>query len=89
MFKTDSENYFDFACESAQSFICLLRQLHCFLQIDDVNTVSGGKDVGSHSWIPFAGLVTEVDACFEQVLHGNCGHSNLNTGKILRLELLI
>ncbi len=39
------------------------------LQVDDVDAVPLREDVGSHLGVPPAGLMTEVYACFEKLLH--------------------
>jgi hypothetical protein len=39
-----------------------------------VNTVSLSKDVLSHFGIPLLGRVTEVNACFKQLLDGDFEH---------------
>ena len=44
------------------------------LQVDDVNTVALSEDVLSHLGVPAAGLMTEVYAGFQQVLHRNDSH---------------
>src|SRR5205085_3905372 len=45
------------------------------LQVDDVDAVALGEDVAFHLRIPAAGLVTEMHAGVEQLLHGDDGHS--------------
>jgi hypothetical protein len=41
------------------------------LQINDVNTVSFGENVGFHSRIPPAGLMPKMNPGFKKLLHGN------------------
>jgi len=41
------------------------------LKIDDVDAVSLGEDVLFHAGVPAAGLMPEMDACFQQRLHGD------------------
>jgi len=55
----------------AISFFQLLNGL---LQVDDVDTVTLGVDVGSHFGVPAAGLVTEVYAGLQQLLHRYDSH---------------
>ena len=43
-------------------------------QIDDVNVVTFAENVGTHSRIPLAGLVAEVDAGFDQLGKEFVGH---------------
>ena len=50
--------------------ISLLQLLHGLLQVNDIDTVALGVDIGSHLGIPATGLVTEMDACLQQGLHG-------------------
>ena len=45
------------------------------LQVDDVDAVALGEDVLRHLRVPAAGLMTKVDASFEELLHGNDCHS--------------
>ena len=40
------------------------------LQIDDIDAVALGVNVGGHLGVPAAGLVTEVDTGLQQGLHG-------------------
>ena len=50
--------------------IGLLQLLHGLLQVDDIDAVALRVDIGSHLGVPAAGLVTEVDTCLQQGLHG-------------------
>ena len=50
--------------------IGLLQLLHGLLQIDDIDAVALGVNVGGHLGVPAAGLVTEVDTGLQQGLHG-------------------
>ena len=50
--------------------VSLFQLLDGFLQINNVDAVALRIDIGSHFGVPAAGLVTEVDASFEQLLHG-------------------
>ena len=43
-------------------------------QVDDVDPVALGEDVGLHLRVPAAGLVAEVDTGLEQLAHGNGRH---------------
>src|SRR5262249_21041914 len=51
----------------------LLEHLQRLLQIDDVDTVALSEDEFLHLGIPALGLMPEVDARFEQLLHGDSG----------------
>ena len=44
------------------------------LQVDDVDAVALGEDVALHLRVPAAGLVPEVHAGLQQLLHGDDGH---------------
>src|SRR5579875_3758306 len=48
--------------------------LHRLLEVDDVDAVARAEDVRLHLRVPAAGLVPEVHAGLEQVLHGDVGH---------------
>src|SRR4029077_13841840 len=41
------------------------------LQIDDVDAVALGEDVALHLRVPAPGLVTEVDAALQELLHAD------------------
>jgi len=41
-----------------------------------VDAVALREDEGAHLWIPAPGLVSEVDASLEQLLHGGCSQVN-------------
>jgi len=56
----------------------LVQVLEGPLQIDDVDAAPGDEDVGFHLGVPLAGLMPEVDACFEQVLQSNVSHDCLH-----------
>ena len=48
------------------------------LQVDDVDAVALGEDEALHLRVPATGLVPEVDAALEQLLHGDDGHCSLS-----------
>ena len=50
--------------------ISLFQLADGLLQVNDIDAVALGVDVGSHLGVPAAGLVTEVDARLQQGLHG-------------------
>ena len=50
---------------------------HGLLQVDDVDAVALSEDVLSHLGVPAAGLVTEVHARFQELLHGDNCHLGL------------
>src|SRR5262249_20277212 len=54
----------------------VLEHLEGLLQVDDVNAVALAEDVLLHLGIPALGLVPEVDARFEQLLHGDVRQSS-------------
>src|SRR6185312_14737091 len=47
------------------------------LQVDDVDAVALGEDESLHLGVPAAGLVPEVDAAVEQLLHADDCHGRL------------
>ena len=47
------------------------------LQVDDVDATPLAEDEALHLRVPAAGLVSEVDTCLEQLLHGDDGHDGL------------
>ena len=47
------------------------------LEIDDVDAAALTEDEALHLRVPTAGLVSEVDTGFEQLLHGDDGHDGL------------
>ena len=54
--------------------------LQRLLQIDDVNPVALSEDVFLHLGIPALGLMPEVNARFEQLLHGDVSQSTSSFG---------
>ena len=54
--------------------VCLVNFTYGLLEIDDVDTVALGIDVGSHLRIPSPGLMAEVNTSFEKLLHRNNAH---------------
>ena len=55
-------------------------RLDRLLQVDDVDAVAGAEDVRLHLRVPALGLVAEVDAGLEQLLHGDGGAARLEGG---------
>ena len=55
----------------------LVEHLDRLLQIDDVDPVALAEDVRLHLRVPAPGLVPEVDARLEQLLHGDLGQRHL------------
>jgi hypothetical protein len=49
-------------------------QRHGLRQIEDVDAVAFAKDVGLHLRVPAVGLVAEMAACIEQVVHRDGGN---------------
>ena len=52
------------------------------LQVDDVDAVALGEDVALHLRVPAPGLVPEVHAGVEQLLHGDDGHGRIRTSSV-------
>ena len=61
------------AARSATNLRRFLEHLQRLLQVDDVNAVALAEDVFLHLGIPALGLMPEVNASFEQFLHGDVG----------------
>ena len=55
----------------------VIQQPHRLLQVDDVDAVARGEDVGPHLRVPPAGLVPEVDARLQQLFQGYLSHVRL------------
>ena len=66
----DEQDALAVLAELTDEVISLFQLLHGLLQIDDVDAVTLGVDVGSHLGVPATGLMTEVHACLQQGLHG-------------------
>ena len=49
-------------------------QLHGLLKIDNVNAVAGAENEGTHLGIPAAGLMAEMHARFQHLLHADISH---------------
>ena len=60
--------------DAAHEMISLFDLLYGFLQVDDVDAVAFRKDVFLHLRVPAAGLMAEMYAGLQQLLHGNHGH---------------
>ena len=56
--------------ELTDEVIGLFQLLDGLLQVDDVDAVALAVNVLGHLGVPAAGLVTEVDTGFQQLLHG-------------------
>src|SRR5208337_4683717 len=54
------------------------KHLHGLLQIDNVNTVAGAEDVLLHLRVPAAGLMAEVNAGLQKLLHADFSHRILS-----------
>ena len=54
--------------------ISFLKLFYRLLKIDNVDAVSLGENVFSHFQVPTAGLMSEMDTCFEKLFHGYYAH---------------
>src|SRR5207244_13378537 len=52
----------------------VVQQADGLLQVDDVDAVAGGEDIGLHLRVPAAGLMSEMDARLQQLLQGHLSH---------------
>ena len=43
--------------------------------IDNMDIVSGSKNIIAHFWVPIPRLMSEMDACFKQVPQGYATHT--------------
>jgi len=68
------QNRFSFGNNFPYGFIGFFDCNYCFLQIDDMNSVSFRKNVFFHSRIPALYLMSEVNTGFKQVFHGYYCH---------------
>ena len=55
--------------QGADEAVGLLQLLHGLLQVDDIDAVALGVNIGGHLGVPATGLVAEVDARLEKLLH--------------------
>ena len=55
--------------ELTDEVVGLLQLLHGLLQVNDVDAVALGVNVGGHLGVPAAGLVTEMHACLKKLFH--------------------
>src|SRR5207248_2057852 len=46
-------------------------------QVEDVDAVARGEDVGPHLWVPAAGLMPEMDTRLQQLLQGHLSHVSI------------
>ena len=60
--------------DRAHEVVRVIEQLLRLLQVDDVDTAALGEDEALHLRVPATGLVAEVNAGLQQVLHGDDGH---------------
>src|SRR5260221_7436489 len=63
--------------DSAHEIPRVIEKPDGLLQVDDVDAVSRGEDVGLHLWVPAAGLMSEVDTCLQQLLKGYLSHVSI------------
>ena len=61
--------------------ISLVHGLGGFLQVNDVDAVAFGEDIGLHRGVPLVRAVTKVNARFEQSLHGDNCHIQLSPSR--------
>src|SRR3954447_18703031 len=65
-----------------------MQERHGLGEIDDVNAVASPVDEGFHLRIPTVGLVTEMDACFQELADGEFWHSHSLLLRLIRRGLL-
>ena len=69
LFSTYKQHALSFAYRFAHKIIGLFYFLYRFLKIYNIDPVALGKNIRGHLGIPSAGLMSEMDACFQQALH--------------------
>ena len=71
----DEEHVAALGYHVAHDVIGYIQGFYGLLEVDDVDTVALGEDVGAHARVPLVGAVTEVDAAFQQSFHRyDCCH---------------
>ena len=65
----DEEDGLALLAQGTDEVIGLLQLLHGLLQVDDIDPVALGINVGGHLGVPPTGLVAEVHAGLQQLLH--------------------
>ena len=64
-FRADKKYFFALTDRIDHKVIGRLKKTDGLLKVDNVDVVSRPEDVGFHLRIPFVGLMSEMDACFE------------------------
>ena len=70
LLRADKQDVLAVGGKITDEVVGLFDLLDGLLQIDDIDAVALRVDVRSHLGVPASGLMTKVDACFEQTLHG-------------------
>ena len=71
---TDKENIAAPAYLIGDKVICPMEQLHCLIEVDDINPVARPIDIGLHPGVPTPGLVAEMQSCLQHLSHGYVCH---------------
>src|SRR5262249_7518117 len=83
--RADEQDLSALADAVAHEAVRVAEHLHRLLEIDDVDAVARAEDVRLHLRVPAAGLMPEVDARFEQILHRHIRHKAFReTGPCIR-----
>ena len=61
-------------CHAADEIHRVVEHRNGLFQVDDMDLAAGTEDVRTHLGVPVTGLVTEVNACFKHLAHGDLGH---------------
>ena len=56
-------------CHVLDEVVGFFQLLDGLLQVNDIDTVALGVDIGCHLGVPTTGLMPEVNACFQKLLH--------------------
>ena len=70
LLRADEENGLAVCGEITHKVVSLFELLDGLLQVDYIDTVTLTVNILGHLGVPAAGLVTEVDTGFQQLLHG-------------------
>ena len=75
LFRADKQHGLAFRRELPHEHIRFFQLADGLLQVDDIDAVALGKNVGGHLGVPAPGLMSEMDARLEQLFHGYDCHN--------------
>ena len=74
---SDKQNCFSLSRKVGHELRCFFEQAKSLLKIDDIDSVAFTENILLHLRVPPLGLVSEVDARFQKLLHCNRRQINL------------